>query len=98
MITRCKGVHTLGMAYAIDLVFLDRDWGILGIVHHVSPGRWSVAASRGSGARQVLELGAGEATRLGLQVGQTLHPDVSPARGSNHSTTSASAPSASGHS
>lgn len=74
LITRCTAVHTLGMAYPIDIVFLDRRWRVVGIVHRVPPGRWKVAAQRRSGAVQVLEMRDGEAQALGLRPGQRLRP------------------------
>lgn len=73
LITRCKSVHTLGMAYPIDIVYLDRDWRIVGVVHSVRPGCFRVATPpRRSGVTQVLELGDREAARLGLQTGMRL--------------------------
>lgn len=59
------------MRFAIDVVFLDADLMILGVRERMSP--WRMAAARG--AREVLELAAGEAGRLGLKRGGRLEID-----------------------
>lgn len=61
-------VHTFFMRFPIDIVFLDRDDAVVGIKHRVVP--WRLAF--GHRARATLELAAGEAERLGLQVGDVL--------------------------
>ena len=68
IISPCSSVHMFGMPYAIDVVYLRHDWTIVSIVHALRPWR----ASWGSGASHVLELAAGEARRLGLDVGMQL--------------------------
>lgn len=68
LLVPCASVHTAFMAYAIDVVFLDRAGRIVGIVPRLAP--WSTAAF--PGAYQTLELAAGEAARLGLRAGQSL--------------------------
>lgn len=72
LITRCRNIHTVGMAYPIDVLFLDRDGRIVRIVTRVRPRRWRVAAPWRSGAVNTLEMAAGEAARLGLWAGQRL--------------------------
>lgn len=64
----CNAVHTLGMRYPIDLVYLDRQGRILRLVDDLRPLRWS----RCAGARVTLELRAGLAKGLGLSVDQTV--------------------------
>ena len=54
LLPRCRSVHTLGMRFALDLIFLDRDDRVVGVVHAIGPGR--VVAERGASA--VLELQA----------------------------------------
>ena len=68
-----NSVHTAFMAYAIDVVFLDRAGRIRRIVPHLAP--WRAAAF--PGAYQTLELAAGEAAWLGLQAGQSLAQGLS---------------------
>jgi uncharacterized protein len=65
-----SSVHTFFMRFAIDVVFLNRDGEVLKVAKGVPP--WRTAAARG--ARAVVELGAGEAGRRGIRVGDRLAP------------------------
>ena len=58
-------VHTAFMRFPIDVVFLDSDQVVIRIERAVAP--WSTVSCRG--AREVVELGAGECERRGLEVG-----------------------------
>ena len=42
LIERCGSVHTVGMRFALDLVFLDRGWRVVRVARNVGPGRWMV--------------------------------------------------------
>ncbi len=66
LLTPCNGVHTFGMRFSIDVVYLDREGRVLRLISEVKPGRLC-APERG--ARAVLELPAGAALRLGLRQG-----------------------------
>jgi uncharacterized membrane protein (UPF0127 family) len=68
LITPCRMVHTFGMRYALDLVFLDRAGTVRKLVRHIRPAR--MAGSLASYA--TLELRHGEIDRLGLSVGDRL--------------------------
>ena len=68
LIAPCASIHTCFMAYAIDAVYLDRDWRIIKIVPALAPWRLSGAI----GARMTLELAAYGARALGLERGQRL--------------------------
>jgi uncharacterized membrane protein (UPF0127 family) len=61
-------IHTLFMRFAIDVVFLDRDYVVVKVVHDLRP--WRFAAARR--AKVVLELPGGAASRKGLKVGERL--------------------------
>jgi len=61
-------IHMFFMRFPIDAVFLDRELRILKVVPNLRP--WRMAAMRG--AKQVLEIGAGEAERRGLEPGGQL--------------------------
>ncbi len=50
-------IHTLGMRFPIDVVFLNRQMRILGLAEHVRPWRIRVAPK---GTSRVLELAAGQ--------------------------------------
>jgi len=69
-------VHTIGMRFAIDVLFLDRHWRILAITHRLTPYRFATAPQ---GTRSVLELAAGRAEECGLIPGASLwlRPQVS---------------------
>jgi len=64
----CKAIHTIGMRFPIDVVFLSRTGVILRIDPAVPPRRVRLCVA----ARSVLELAAGEAHRLGLSVGKVI--------------------------
>ena len=63
-----SSVHMAFMRFPIDAVFLDRDLHVVKIAADLQP--WRVAGSRG--AKAVLEISAGEASRRGLTVGDRL--------------------------
>jgi uncharacterized membrane protein (UPF0127 family) len=63
-----NSVHTAFMRFPIDLVFLDRELNVLDVRASVPP--WRLAGRRG--ARAVLEMGAGEASRRGIAVSDKL--------------------------
>ena len=58
---RCRSVHTFGMRFAIDVVFLDTQGQVLAIESGVRPGR--VVANRHAAA--VVEVRAGAGTMIG---------------------------------
>lgn len=62
---RCSAVHTLGMAYPIDVVWLNAEGRIVRLWVAMPPGR--LAWQRG--ATEVLELAAHESARLAWHVG-----------------------------
>jgi hypothetical protein len=56
-IPRCRSVHTFTMRFALDLVWLDREGGVVRIDRAVPPRRLRTCLR----ARSVVELNAGEA-------------------------------------
>jgi uncharacterized membrane protein (UPF0127 family)/CheY-like chemotaxis protein len=58
-------IHTAFMRFPIDAVFLDADQVVIKVEHEVGP--WRTVSCRG--AREVVELSAGECQRRGLEVG-----------------------------
>ena len=69
LLAPCTAVHTCGMSFAIDVLFLDGDLRILRLVPALKPWR---AAQGPRGTRRVLELAAGGVARRGWQAGQQL--------------------------
>lgn len=68
LLRSCNLVHTFGMRYPIDVVFLRRDGMVLKVADAVRPSR----ACGHLRACSVLELAAGEALRCGIAPGLTL--------------------------
>lgn len=66
LIRPCSSIHTFGMRFAIDVVFLDRAGVVLALHPALPP--WRTARCRG--AQAVLELAAGGAARAGICCGQ----------------------------
>ncbi len=58
-------IHTAFMRFPIDAIFLDADQVVIRIEHEVGP--WRTVSCRG--AREVVELAAGESRRRGIEVG-----------------------------
>jgi uncharacterized protein len=59
-IPRCRSVHTFGMRFAVDVLFLDGAGRVLHVAEHVPPRR-VLACAR---AREVLEARAGCGARF----------------------------------
>jgi hypothetical protein len=57
LIDSCGSIHTVGMRFAIDVVFLDRTWRICRVCQNVRPG--CLATLGGWRAARTLEVGAG---------------------------------------
>jgi uncharacterized membrane protein (UPF0127 family) len=68
LIDRAGSVHMLFMRFPIDVVFLDRDWQVVGVRHGLRP--WRFAGARRAVA--ALELPAGAAAAAGIEEGDVL--------------------------
>lgn len=68
LLQRCWSIHTFGMRFAIDVLFLDRYQRIVAI-HNTVPKRRMLLNLR---AKQTLEMPAGSARVHGLTVGKRL--------------------------
>lgn len=65
----CRAVHMLGMRMALDVVFLDRDGGVVAVYHDLAPG----ARTRfHRAARSALELPPGTLAASGTVPGDRL--------------------------
>lgn len=69
LISPCHSVHTLGMRFAIGVVFLNREGQVLHQIAEMPPGRLSPVIK---GAKQVLELHPHTLAHWQLQIGETL--------------------------
>lgn len=65
LIRPCASVHTIGMRFPIDVVFLDKEKLVLGILVDLKPFRFGFAPK---GTASVLELSAGNANRTGIRL------------------------------
>lgn len=70
VIDPCSSIHTLGMKFPIDVVFLDSKNKITAIAHDVKPGRFWV--SGGWSCSRVVESEAGCLDLAMLHVGDSL--------------------------
>jgi uncharacterized membrane protein (UPF0127 family) len=68
LISPCSSIHTIGMRYPIDVVFLNAAWTVVKIVERFPAARFCGARL----ARLTLELPAGEVDRMGIVVGERL--------------------------
>ena len=64
-----RGVHTIGMMFPIDLIFLDREKEVVHVEEHLRPFRISKVSLK---ATSVLELPPHTIYRTGTQVGDRL--------------------------
>ena len=67
-IVPCEAVHTFGMRFAIDLIYLDRRKRVVKIRHRVGPSRISGSLR----AHSILELPPGTVAATGTQPGDHL--------------------------
>ncbi len=67
LLAPCSSIHTFGMHFPIDVVFLDAGLRILALRDHVPPWRFAWAPRT---TRHVLELAPGTAQILRLQRGE----------------------------
>lgn len=73
LLSPCKQVHTFGMRYPIDVVFLDRDWRVTDVVAAMPPQRVSRINWK---AHLAIELAEGTAAQIA--VGDRLARDELP--------------------
>lgn len=67
-LTPCNAIHTWGMNYAIDLVWLDKNHQVLGIQHALKPWRFCSCPT----AKSVIELPEGHLRKHPIQLNQSL--------------------------
>ncbi len=66
----CASIHTVGMAYPIDVVFVDQAGYVLKLYLGLSPWRMAACLS----AKAVLELCEGQIAALGIRPGHRIEP------------------------
>lgn len=65
----CNNVHTIGMNFPIDIIFLSKDDRIIAVHQAVKPGRLCIRAAN---AKKVLELAVGSSKHLVCFPGERL--------------------------
>ncbi len=65
----CPSVHTVGMKYSIDVVFMDKDGLVLKVVDNLKPMRMAMCKN----AIVSFELLAGEADKIQIRSGMKLN-------------------------
>lgn len=69
LLSPCKAVHTVGMRFPIDVIFIDGDGRAVRVVPALAP--WRIAMS--ARAKAVIELAAGTAKASDIQIGDLLY-------------------------
>ncbi|MBF0594078.1 MAG: DUF192 domain-containing protein [Candidatus Omnitrophica bacterium] len=72
VITQCNSIHMFFMRFAIDAVFVDRSWQVVGLVRGIKPFGLSPVFWKASA---VIELTPGSIDRCGLQPGTHIFLD-----------------------
>lgn len=70
----CRGVHTLGMGFPIDVLYLDRGLKVVSVQSEVRPWRFTPVLRQ---AASVLELPCGTAVKTKTTVGDTIEITLS---------------------
>ena len=71
-IWRCNWVHTFGMKFAIDLVYVNKKMQVKKTVSRMRPGRLGMPVWTAS---SVIEFSAGFLEKHAVNIGDTLHVD-----------------------
>ena len=72
LIDPCHSVHTIGMRYPIDVVYLDKNYRVLKVVECLAPYKFSAC----KGASYTIELSAGAACRYQITSGDIMQWSV----------------------
>jgi len=69
MISPCRWIHTFGMSFPIDVVYVGKDWRVVACQESLPPNRIGRPVLR---AHFVIELAAGAIRHSGLKAGDRL--------------------------
>ena len=69
LIRPCRWIHTFGMSFPIDVLYVNKRWRIVAVSENLRPGRIDRPVPQ---AWFVVELAAGAIRQAGLQVGDHL--------------------------
>ncbi len=68
-IVPCKGIHTIGLKFSIDVIFLDGGNRVIHLIPHLKQNKLSPLKLR---AQSVLELAVGSIAATGTEIGDRL--------------------------
>jgi len=63
------------MKFSIDIVWIDEMWQVIGVERDVSPNTYPKTFYPNRAVKYVLEINSGEASRLGIDIGQQVFFD-----------------------
>ena len=69
LLSPCTSIHTVGMQFSLDVIFLDRDQQVVRVVRSLQPNRFALG---GRGAKSAVELAAGAVDLSRIEVGTSL--------------------------
>lgn len=69
LIRPCRWIHTFGMSFAIDVLYVDKRWRIVAVSENLRPGRIDRPVPH---AWFVVEMAAGAIRHAGIHVGDRL--------------------------
>ena len=72
LIPHCQGVHMLGMKYAIDVIYLDKNGKVVAVSEHLQPNSIGPVYFQ---SRSVIELPTGAVAVSGTKVGDEIYLD-----------------------
>ncbi len=67
---RCNSIHTFGMKFSLDLIFLDKAMKVTALKRDVAPGRMTWPVMK---AKSVVEVASGSLNKMNIQIGDQLH-------------------------
>lgn len=70
LLTDCSSVHTIGMKYPIDIVFINQSRCVSKTSERVAPMRFCFGTAD---TKSTLELPAGSIEKFGIQIGDQIH-------------------------
>ncbi len=72
LIVPCPSIHMFGMKFALDVLFVTRDFVVTDFIENIPPGKAYVAKSRHGKPYAAIELAVGTIAQSGTQLGDKL--------------------------
>ena len=68
---RSASIHTIGMRFPIDAIFVDREWRVVGLKADLRPGKLVLWVARAWGT---IEMASGSIARCDVRIGDHIRP------------------------